>query len=379
MTPIRPRSIPMSSLASATLQLSHLTFDPLLRFRQDLTLEPRLATSWEKIDERTTRFHLREGVQFHSGRTLSAAGRGVDLQSAEAEPGLQGAVRAVQRGEGGRRSHRRPHHQGPVSAGAQSRDLHLPHGPRVLFRHRRARPAQGRHRQARRVLRLDPCLRHRAVHRHRARAGGEARIQALRRLLGQGLARQCRSASSSRRSRSPPRASRRCSPATWTSSRRCRRPISTGSRAIPAARSSPCLSTRILTFELNQSARRRLQGPARAARHQLRDQPARHRRQDPARLRHAGRRAQPAELCRLRSRARAALRSRQGQGADGRGRLRRRLLGDDDGAEQPLHRGSAHRRKPSPPCSPRSTSRSISRPCPRRNIGSASTSAPPTS
>ena len=36
-------------LASTTLQLSHLTFDPLLRFRKDLTFEPRLATSWEKI------------------------------------------------------------------------------------------------------------------------------------------------------------------------------------------------------------------------------------------------------------------------------------------------------------------------------------------
>ena len=54
-------------LASAT----HLTFDPLLRFRKDLTLEPRLATSWEKIDDRTTRFHLREAVHFHSGRTFS--------------------------------------------------------------------------------------------------------------------------------------------------------------------------------------------------------------------------------------------------------------------------------------------------------------------
>jgi peptide/nickel transport system substrate-binding protein len=63
---------PHEQLASATLQLSHLLFDPLLRFRQDLTLEPRLATSWEKIDDRTTRFHLREGVRFHSGRTLSA-------------------------------------------------------------------------------------------------------------------------------------------------------------------------------------------------------------------------------------------------------------------------------------------------------------------
>src|SRR6478609_5457977 len=63
---------PHEQLASATLQFSHLTFDPLLRFRQDFSLEPRLAKSWEKIDERTTRFHLREGVHFHSGRMLSA-------------------------------------------------------------------------------------------------------------------------------------------------------------------------------------------------------------------------------------------------------------------------------------------------------------------
>jgi len=64
---------PHEQLASATLQLSHLVFDPLLRFRKDLTLEPRLATRWEKIDDLTTRFHLRAGVRFHSGRTLKAA------------------------------------------------------------------------------------------------------------------------------------------------------------------------------------------------------------------------------------------------------------------------------------------------------------------
>ena len=63
---------PHEQLSGATLQISHLLFDPLVRFRKDLTLEPRLAKKWEQIDERTTRFHLREGVKFHSGRTLSA-------------------------------------------------------------------------------------------------------------------------------------------------------------------------------------------------------------------------------------------------------------------------------------------------------------------
>jgi peptide/nickel transport system substrate-binding protein len=63
---------PHEQLSGATLQLSHLLFDPLIRFRQDLTIEPRLAKSYEHIDERTTRFHLRDGVKFQSGRTLSA-------------------------------------------------------------------------------------------------------------------------------------------------------------------------------------------------------------------------------------------------------------------------------------------------------------------
>ena len=64
---------PHEQLSGATLQLSHLVFDPLVRFRQDLTLEPRLAKSWEQIDERTTRFHLRGDVRFHSGREMTAA------------------------------------------------------------------------------------------------------------------------------------------------------------------------------------------------------------------------------------------------------------------------------------------------------------------
>lgn len=63
---------PHEQLSGATLQLSHLLFDPLVRFRQDMSLEPRLAKSWEQIDDRTTRFHLRGDVKFHSGRKLSA-------------------------------------------------------------------------------------------------------------------------------------------------------------------------------------------------------------------------------------------------------------------------------------------------------------------
>ncbi|MEG6509218.1 ABC transporter substrate-binding protein [Methyloligella sp. 2.7D] len=63
---------PHEQLSGATLQMSHLLFDPLLRFDTEMKLQPRLATRWEQIDERTTRFYLRPGVKFHSGRELTA-------------------------------------------------------------------------------------------------------------------------------------------------------------------------------------------------------------------------------------------------------------------------------------------------------------------
>ena len=63
---------PHEQLSGATLQMSHLLFDPLVRFRQDMSIEPRLARSYEQVDERTTRFHLREDVKFQSGRVLIA-------------------------------------------------------------------------------------------------------------------------------------------------------------------------------------------------------------------------------------------------------------------------------------------------------------------
>ncbi|ADT85476.1 ABC transporter substrate-binding protein [Vibrio sp. Vb2880] len=63
---------PHEQLSGGTLQLSHMVFDPLVRYTQDLDFEPRLATSWERLDDKTVRFHLREGVKFHSGNTMTA-------------------------------------------------------------------------------------------------------------------------------------------------------------------------------------------------------------------------------------------------------------------------------------------------------------------
>jgi len=63
---------PHEQLSAGVLQMSHMLFDPLLRFTQDLDFEPRLATKWERIDEKTFRFTLRKGVTFHSGNKLTA-------------------------------------------------------------------------------------------------------------------------------------------------------------------------------------------------------------------------------------------------------------------------------------------------------------------
>ena len=64
---------PHEQLSGGTLQQSHLNFDPLVRWTQDLQFESRLAESWERVDELTMRFGLRRGVKFHSGNEMTAA------------------------------------------------------------------------------------------------------------------------------------------------------------------------------------------------------------------------------------------------------------------------------------------------------------------
>lgn len=63
---------PQVQLSGGMLQLSHWVFDPLVRWTQEMTFEPRLATKWERLDELTMRFTLRQGVKFHSGNTFTA-------------------------------------------------------------------------------------------------------------------------------------------------------------------------------------------------------------------------------------------------------------------------------------------------------------------
>ncbi|HUG16569.1 MAG TPA: ABC transporter substrate-binding protein [Thermomicrobiales bacterium] len=58
--------------AIAESQLRHI-FEPLVGFAPDLqTIEPILATAWERIDDLTMQFTLREGVTFHNGEPFNA-------------------------------------------------------------------------------------------------------------------------------------------------------------------------------------------------------------------------------------------------------------------------------------------------------------------
>jgi len=63
----------MSKLSGGTLQLSHMVFDPLVRWTKDLGFEGRIAESWKRVDDLTVRFNIRKGVRFHSGNSLTAA------------------------------------------------------------------------------------------------------------------------------------------------------------------------------------------------------------------------------------------------------------------------------------------------------------------
>src|SRR6056297_2386784 len=63
---------PHMQLSGGMLQYSHMVFDPLVRWTKETTIVPRLAEKWERLDDFTVRFHLKQGVKFHSGNELTA-------------------------------------------------------------------------------------------------------------------------------------------------------------------------------------------------------------------------------------------------------------------------------------------------------------------
>ncbi len=79
--------------------MSHLVFDPLVRWSSDFRLQPRLARQWRQIDARTLRFYLRDGVVFHSGRALSSEDVRWTLQRLQTSPDFKALFAPVERVE----------------------------------------------------------------------------------------------------------------------------------------------------------------------------------------------------------------------------------------------------------------------------------------
>jgi peptide/nickel transport system substrate-binding protein len=55
---------------TSSSEAKNLAYESLVRWDQDLKVQPALAESWETPDNKTYIFHLRQGVKFHSGKEL---------------------------------------------------------------------------------------------------------------------------------------------------------------------------------------------------------------------------------------------------------------------------------------------------------------------
>jgi peptide/nickel transport system substrate-binding protein len=64
---------PYSVNETFTTAFQSAIYEPLVRRAADLSLEPGLAKSWDRLSETLWRFHLRDGVRFHEGEEFSAA------------------------------------------------------------------------------------------------------------------------------------------------------------------------------------------------------------------------------------------------------------------------------------------------------------------
>lgn len=63
---------PTFAQSTASWNVLHHIFEPLMLRDADMVLQPVLAESWEAVDELTWRFKLRQGVTFHSGASFTA-------------------------------------------------------------------------------------------------------------------------------------------------------------------------------------------------------------------------------------------------------------------------------------------------------------------
>jgi peptide/nickel transport system substrate-binding protein len=70
--PSEPATIDPHTSVGGAYDIAQALFDGLVKLDHDLQVIPRLAESWEQVDEVTWRFKLVEGATFHSGNPLNA-------------------------------------------------------------------------------------------------------------------------------------------------------------------------------------------------------------------------------------------------------------------------------------------------------------------
>lgn len=64
---------PASSHVTTAVMIFNNIYDTLLAFDTDMQIQPRLAESYEQLDDVTYKFNLRKGVKFHNGEELKSS------------------------------------------------------------------------------------------------------------------------------------------------------------------------------------------------------------------------------------------------------------------------------------------------------------------
>ena len=77
---------PQRTIDTSSNKPIQMMFNGLLVFDKDLNIQPCLAESWENVDDCNVIFHLRKGVKFHNGDTLSPEDVKYSLEKAAVSP-----------------------------------------------------------------------------------------------------------------------------------------------------------------------------------------------------------------------------------------------------------------------------------------------------
>lgn len=79
---------PQVQAAIATFRVTTQMFDRLVSLDNDMNLIPGLAESWDVVDDKTTVFHLRQGVKFHNGEEMTSEDVKYSLERCIASSGV---------------------------------------------------------------------------------------------------------------------------------------------------------------------------------------------------------------------------------------------------------------------------------------------------